>query len=91
MAGLQLGTALPNVSADSQVGSIHLHDLIGDAWLMLFSVSSDFDPVATTVRAAGLGSAAAAVRMVPSTYSWAWLYTLLAAGAGHGSEASSRV
>lgn len=49
MAGLKLGTELPNITAQSQVGSIHLHDLIGDAWLMLFSVSADFDPAATTV------------------------------------------
>ena len=49
MAGMMLGSELPNVAATSQVGSIHLHDLIGDSWLMLFSVASDFDATATTV------------------------------------------
>lgn len=48
MAGLPLGSSLPNITAQSQVGSIHLHDLIGDSWLMLFSVASDFDAAATT-------------------------------------------
>lgn len=48
MAACMLGTPFPNFSAKSQVGNIHVHDLIGESWLMIFSVATAFDATATT-------------------------------------------
>lgn len=44
----------PNFSATSQIGQITLHDFIDDAWTVIFTCPSNFDPVHTSVRAGAL-------------------------------------
>ena len=45
---LQLGETAPDFTLDSTEGPIHLHDYIGDHWLVFFSHPKDFTPVCTT-------------------------------------------
>jgi peroxiredoxin (alkyl hydroperoxide reductase subunit C) len=45
---LQLGDTAPDFTLDSTEGPIHLHDYIGDQWLVFFSHPKDFTPVCTT-------------------------------------------
>ncbi|MGC1548741.1 MAG: peroxiredoxin [Rhodanobacter sp.] len=45
---LQLGDTAPDFTLDSTEGPIHLHDYIGDHWLVFFSHPKDFTPVCTT-------------------------------------------
>ena len=45
---LQLGEIAPDFTLDSTEGPLHLHDYIGDHWLVFFSHPKDFTPVCTT-------------------------------------------
>jgi thioredoxin-dependent peroxiredoxin len=45
---LQLGEIAPDFTLDSTEGPIHLHEYIGDHWLVFFSHPKDFTPVCTT-------------------------------------------
>lgn len=45
---LQLGEIAPNFTAESTLGTINLHDFLGDGWGVLFSHPADYTPVCTT-------------------------------------------
>ena len=45
---LPLGEIAPDFTLDSTEGPIHLHEYIGDHWLVFFSHPKDFTPVCTT-------------------------------------------
>ncbi|MEE9362013.1 MAG: peroxiredoxin [Cellulophaga sp.] len=48
MGTIRLGDEAPNFTADSSLGTINLHDYLGDSWGILFSHPADFTPVCTT-------------------------------------------
>nr|ACQ57923.1 Peroxiredoxin-6 [Anoplopoma fimbria] len=58
MPGLLLGDAFPNFELETTIGTIKLHDFLGDSWGVLFSHPRDYTPVCTTElgRAARLSS-----------------------------------
>jgi alkyl hydroperoxide reductase subunit AhpC len=45
---LQLGDTAPNFNAETSIGSINLHEYLGDSWGVLFSHPADYTPVCTT-------------------------------------------
>lgn len=45
---LRLGDTAPNFTAKTSVGTIDLHEFLGDSWGILFSHPADFTPVCTT-------------------------------------------
>lgn len=45
---LRLGDTSPNFTAKTSVGTIDLHEFLGDSWGILFSHPADFTPVCTT-------------------------------------------
>ncbi|MCL3881849.1 peroxiredoxin [Marivita sp. GX14005] len=45
---LRINDEIPNLTVDTDQGSITLHDWIGDSWAILFSHPKDFTPVCTT-------------------------------------------
>lgn len=46
--GLRINDTIPNLTVDTDHGTISLHDWIGDSWAILFSHPKDFTPVCTT-------------------------------------------
>jgi alkyl hydroperoxide reductase subunit AhpC len=46
--GLRINDTAPDFTAESNEGTIHFHDWIGDGWAVLFSHPKDFTPVCTT-------------------------------------------
>lgn len=46
--GLRINDTIPNLTVETDTGTISLHDWIGDSWAILFSHPKDFTPVCTT-------------------------------------------
>ncbi len=46
--GLRINDTIPDLTVETDQGTIRLHDWIGDAWAILFSHPKDFTPVCTT-------------------------------------------
>ena len=46
--GLRINDTIPDLTVETDQGSISLHDWIGDSWAILFSHPKDFTPVCTT-------------------------------------------
>ncbi|WP_417726395.1 peroxiredoxin [Roseovarius sp.] len=46
--GLRINDVIPDLTVETDLGKISLHDWIGDAWAILFSHPKDFTPVCTT-------------------------------------------
>ena len=45
---LRINDTIPNLTVETDQGTINLHDWIGDSWAILFSHPKDFTPVCTT-------------------------------------------
>ncbi|MEJ6392901.1 peroxiredoxin [Gymnodinialimonas sp. 2305UL16-5] len=45
---LRINDEIPNLSVETDTGTITLHDFVGDSWAILFSHPKDFTPVCTT-------------------------------------------
>ena len=46
--GLRINDPIPNLTVETDQGTISLHDWVGDSWAILFSHPKDFTPVCTT-------------------------------------------
>ena len=46
--GLRINDTIPDLTVETDQGSISLHDFVGDNWAILFSHPKDFTPVCTT-------------------------------------------
>ncbi|WP_210529461.1 peroxiredoxin [Rubellimicrobium arenae] len=46
--GLRINDTIPNLTVETDQGTIHLHDWVGDSWAVIFSHPKDFTPVCTT-------------------------------------------
>ncbi|SPF79892.1 peroxiredoxin [Pseudoprimorskyibacter insulae] len=46
--GLRINDTIPNLTVETDHGTLSLHDWIGDSWAILFSHPKDFTPVCTT-------------------------------------------
>jgi thioredoxin-dependent peroxiredoxin len=46
--GLRINDTIPDLTVETDQGSLSLHDWIGDSWAILFSHPKDFTPVCTT-------------------------------------------
>ncbi|SNR65235.1 peroxiredoxin [Puniceibacterium sediminis] len=46
--GLRINDTIPDMTVETDQGTIKLHDWIGDSWAILFSHPKDFTPVCTT-------------------------------------------
>ena len=46
--GLRINDTIPNLTVETDQGSVTLHDWIGDHWAIFFSHPKDFTPVCTT-------------------------------------------
>ncbi|MFO8127309.1 peroxiredoxin [Yoonia sp.] len=46
--GLRINDTIPDLTVETDQGTISLHDWIGDSWAILFSHPKDFTPVCTT-------------------------------------------
>lgn len=46
--GLRINDIIPNLTVQTDLGEITLHDWIGDEWAVIFSHPKDFTPVCTT-------------------------------------------
>jgi len=46
--GLRINDTVPNLTVETDHGTITLHDWIGDSWAILFSHPKDYTPVCTT-------------------------------------------
>ena len=45
---LRINDEIPNITVETDQGTIKLHDFVGDSWAILFSHPKDFTPVCTT-------------------------------------------
>ena len=45
---LRINDTIPNMTVETDHGTIQLHDWVGDSWAILFSHPKDFTPVCTT-------------------------------------------
>ncbi|NIY71620.1 peroxiredoxin [Marivivens donghaensis] len=45
---LRINDTIPNLTVETDQGTLNLHDWIGDSWAILFSHPKDFTPVCTT-------------------------------------------
>lgn len=45
---LRINDTIPNLTVETDQGSLSLHDWVGDSWAILFSHPKDFTPVCTT-------------------------------------------
>ncbi|SMY06903.1 peroxiredoxin [Flavimaricola marinus] len=46
--GLRINDTIPDLTVETDEGTVSLHDWIGDSWAILFSHPKDFTPVCTT-------------------------------------------
>ena len=46
--GLRINDTIPDLSVETDQGTISLHDWVGDSWAVIFSHPKDFTPVCTT-------------------------------------------
>ncbi|WP_111734834.1 peroxiredoxin [Roseovarius amoyensis] len=46
--GLRINDTIPNLTVETDQGTLSLHDWVGDSWAILFSHPKDFTPVCTT-------------------------------------------
>jgi alkyl hydroperoxide reductase subunit AhpC len=46
--GLRINDTIPNLTVETDQGTMSLHDWVGDSWAVLFSHPKDFTPVCTT-------------------------------------------
>jgi alkyl hydroperoxide reductase subunit AhpC len=46
--GLRINDTIPDLTVETDHGTLSLHDWIGDSWAILFSHPKDFTPVCTT-------------------------------------------
>lgn len=46
--GLRINDTIPNLTVETDQGSVTLHDWVGDNWAIIFSHPKDFTPVCTT-------------------------------------------
>ncbi|KMK68715.1 peroxiredoxin [Puniceibacterium sp. IMCC21224] len=46
--GLRINDTIPDLTVETDQGTLKLHDWIGDSWAILFSHPKDFTPVCTT-------------------------------------------
>ena len=46
--GLRINDEIPDLTVETDQGTVSLHDWIGDSWAILFSHPKDFTPVCTT-------------------------------------------
>lgn len=46
--GLRINDTIPDMTVETDLGAISLHDFVGDSWTVLFSHPKDFTPVCTT-------------------------------------------
>ncbi len=46
--GLRINDTIPNLTVQTDQGTVTLHDFVGDHWAILFSHPKDFTPVCTT-------------------------------------------
>lgn len=46
--GLRINDTIPDMTVETDYGTISLHDFVGDNWAILFSHPKDFTPVCTT-------------------------------------------
>ena len=53
---LRINDTIPDLTVETDQGTLALHDWIGDSWAILFSHPKDFTPVCTTEFGACEGS-----------------------------------
>lgn len=46
--GLRINDTIPNLTVETDQGTVTLHDWVGDSWAIMFSHPKDFTPVCTT-------------------------------------------
>jgi alkyl hydroperoxide reductase subunit AhpC len=46
--GLRINDTIPNLTVETDQGTLNLHEWVGDSWAILFSHPKDFTPVCTT-------------------------------------------
>jgi alkyl hydroperoxide reductase subunit AhpC len=46
--GLRINDTIPDLTVETDQGTMSLHDFVGDSWAILFSHPKDFTPVCTT-------------------------------------------